>query len=118
MAHHEQLVSFLLRTGLAVAFLYAAVSSFLDPPAWIGFFPAAVRQFFPAQALLILFSLYEIGLALWLLSGRFIRQVAMAALVTLVLIILTNITLLDILFRDLSILAAAAALLALHWHKK
>ncbi|MBI4272460.1 DoxX family membrane protein [Candidatus Uhrbacteria bacterium] len=118
MAHHERLVSFLLRVGLAVAFLYAAVSSFLDPSSWIGFFPSAVRQIFAGQILLVIYSLYEIVLAIWLLTGKYARNAAWCALATLILIILSNITLLDILFRDLTIFTAAGALLALHWHQK
>ncbi len=118
MAHHERLASFLLRAGLAVAFLYAAVSSSLDPFAWIGFFPSAAQLLLDGQILLVLFSLYEVCLALWLLSGVFVRNAALTSLITLTLIILANITLLDILFRDLTITAAAGALLALHWHER
>jgi hypothetical protein len=60
---------------------------------------------------------YEIVLAVWLLSGARAKLAAWCAVLTLCLIIVANITLLDILFRDLAILAAAGALLALHWHE-
>jgi len=114
MAQHERLVSFFLRTGLAVGFLYAALSSFLDPNAWVGFLPLEARAVISGQVLLVLFSLYEIALALWLLSGRAVRNAAWVSIATMTLIILFNLPSLDIVFRDLVILAAAAALLAHH----
>ncbi|MBI4250722.1 DoxX family membrane protein [Candidatus Uhrbacteria bacterium] len=112
MAQYEHLVSFFLRSGLAVGFLYAALSSFLDPNAWVGFLPIEVRAVISGQALLALFSLYEIALSLWLLSGRAVRNAARASIATMTLIIIFNLPSLDIVFRDLVILAAAAALLA------
>ncbi|MBI2483927.1 hypothetical protein HYV71_01965 [Candidatus Uhrbacteria bacterium] len=117
MVRNEHLVSFFLRTGLAVGFLYAALSSFLDPNSWVGFFPMEVRAVISGQILLFFFSSYEIALALWLLSGRAVRGSATAAIMTISLIILFNLSSLDIVFRDLVILAASAALLTLHWKR-
>ena len=107
---HERLVSFLLRVGVATVFLYAAVAATLEPQAWLGFFPEFVRQFLPAALLLKLFSLYELAIALWLLSGKKILVPAVLATVTLGVIVVVNITLLDIVFRDIAILFAALAL--------
>lgn len=118
MVLHERLVSFLLRVGLAVAFLYAATASFLDPSSWVGFIPSLVREFIPGQVFLVAFSLFEIALALWLLTGRHVLSAAWASIVTLLLIIVGNLPLLDVVFRDLAILAAAGALLAFHWKNK
>ena len=118
MILHERLVSFLLRIGLAVAFLYAAVSSFLEPFSWVGFIPSLIRELIPGQIFLIAFSLFEIFLAIWLLTGRYVVTAAWASIVTLTLIILGNLVLLDVVFRDLAILAAAGALLAFHWKNK
>lgn len=115
MGHHERLVSFFLRTGLAIGFLYAALSSFLDPNAWAGFLPMEARDVISGNLLLALFSSYEIVLALWLLSGRAVRNAAWASVITMTLIILFNLPSLDVVFRDLVILAAAAALLTHHW---
>ena len=115
MGHHERLVSFFLRTGLAVGFLYAALSAFLDPNSWVGFLPSEARALIFGNILLVLFSSYEIALALWLLSGHAVRNAAWASIITMSLIILFNLPSLDIVFRDLVILAAAAALLTHHW---
>lgn len=116
MARNERLVSFLLRTGLAVGFLYAALSSFLDPNAWIGFLPMEIRAVLPGQILLFLFSSFEVALALWLLVGHAVRAAAWTSIVTITLIIVFNLPSLDIVFRDFVILAASGALLAHHWN--
>lgn len=111
---YENLVSFLLRIGLATVFLYAAVASFLDPLSWIGFFPSFLRDMFDANKLLMFFSVFEIALALWLLSGVRTFFAGLAAAATLSGIILGNLGILDIVFRDVAILFAALALVALH----
>jgi len=113
---HKKLVSFLLRVGVATVFLYAAVAATLDPSAWIGFFPQFVRNLIPGTALLILFSAYEIALGLWILSGRKTFYAGLFAAATLLAIIVVNITLLDIVFRDIAIFFAALALIAFHRH--
>jgi len=107
---HERLVSFLLRVGVATVFLYAAIAATLDPSSWIGYFPQFVRELFPVAILLTLFSLYELIIALWILSGKRILIPAILAAVTLGAIIVTNITLLDVVFRDVAIFFAALAL--------
>lgn len=107
------LISFILRVGLAIVFLYAAISSFLVPESWVGFFPAWMRDMMPANYLLMLFSLYELALALWLLSGKKAFSAAIFSAMTLAAIITTNLTLLDIVFRDVAILFMAIALVML-----
>lgn len=108
------MVSFLLRIGLAIVFLYAAIASFLDPLAWIGFFPSFLRDLFDANKLLMFFSVFEIALALWLLSGARAFLSGIVAAATLSGIILGNLEILDIVFRDVAILFAALALVVLH----
>lgn len=113
-----QLVSFFLRVGLAVVFLYAAISSFLNPLSWIGFFPSWLRALIPDTILLLLFSSYEILLSLWLFSSWRIVYAALFSIATLLSIIVTNLGALDIIFRDVAILFMAVALAVLHWEKK
>lgn len=114
---NERLISFLLRIGIAIAFLYAAIAAFLDPFSWIGFLPAWIDSIIPRGALLSLFSLYEILLALWLLSGKMSFHAAMVSSATMGAIIVFNISSLDILFRDVPILFAALALMAMTYDK-
>ncbi|MDP3640804.1 MAG: hypothetical protein Q8R53_06440 [Nanoarchaeota archaeon] len=115
---HLDLASFFLRVGLATVFFYAAIASFLQPLNWIGFFPAWVRSFMPASILLFGYSFYQLGLGLWLLSGKKAFYAAILAGLTLVAIVITNIALLDIVFRDVAILFAAVALLFMHTREK
>ncbi|MBI2620731.1 hypothetical protein HYW61_00705 [candidate division WWE3 bacterium] len=109
-----KLASFLLRVGLAVAFLYAAVGSFLEPGSWVGYFPSFLKRVVPEKILLDGFFLYQVGLSLWLLSGKHIVKAGLAAAITLALIIISNFNLLDILFRDVAIFVSALALISLH----
>ncbi|MBI5397969.1 hypothetical protein HZB03_00765 [Candidatus Woesearchaeota archaeon] len=112
------LSSFLLRTGLGIVFLYAAVSAFLQPESWIGFFPAWLRAIIPGETLLLLFGLYQLLLALWLFSGWRTFYAASLTSLTLLAIIIVNITTLDIVFRDIAILFCAAALAILSRNEK
>jgi uncharacterized membrane protein len=107
------LTSFLLRTGLAIVFLYAGVATFLEPHNWAGYIPSFVREAFPASVFLILFSSFEILLALWLFSGKRAYHAATCASVTIFLITISNLNLLDVIFRDVAILAMSLALVSM-----
>ncbi len=110
---YPQLASFFLRLGIGAAFLYAGIATLLAPSSWIGFFPAFVRSILPEQVLMSLFSVYQIALALWLISGQKGYYAALLASLTLIAIVFTNIYSLDIVFRDIAILSAALALAVL-----
>lgn len=109
-----RLPSFLLRIGLAVVFAYAATASFLDPITWVGYFPRFLREIVPGETLLPIFSVYEIGLALWLLSGVRVFPAALLSAATMAAIVIPNMAVLDVVFRDVAILFMALALAALH----
>ncbi len=109
---YTHLAMFLLRVALAIPFLYAAIASFLQPEAWVGFFPPWLL-FIPGSVLLTIFSLYELALAFWLLSGKQAYYAALLAALSLAGIIVFNLGALDIVFRDLGLLFAALALLFL-----
>ncbi|MCL5113980.1 MAG: hypothetical protein M1372_02305 [Patescibacteria group bacterium] len=107
---NKKLIFYLLRTGIAIVFFYAAIAAFLEPQNWIGYLPQILRNIFPAQLLLSLFSIYELAIAMWLLWGHKIFYAASLAVLTLVGIIIANIGVLDIVFRDIAILFSALAL--------
>ena len=107
------LVSFFLRSGLAVVFLYAGIASLLSPENWIGFVPDFVISVFPASIFLALFSIYQIILGVWLLSNKKIFYVSILSTLTMFVIVIANISLLDIVFRDIAILFMAIALVIL-----
>lgn len=103
--------SLLLRIGIAFTLLYAALGSFLEPINWIGFFPGFVLNLgVPQEVVLGGFSLYELGLALWLLWGRYLFQASLLAAATFAGITLFNLEAMDIVFRDLGLFFAALAL--------
>jgi uncharacterized membrane protein YphA (DoxX/SURF4 family) len=106
----SNLTSALLRAGLATIFLYAAISSLKNPQDWIGYIPAFVRERVQGNTLLHVFSAYELLLALWLLSGKYIKLAALAAACTLAGIVLFNFSLFAITFRDIALIFAALAL--------
>lgn len=107
---YSNVASLLLRMGLAIVFLFAAISSFLNPSDWIGYLPKFARDIVPATVLLPIFSIVEIVLAAWLLSGVYVRFAALVCVAMLAGIVLANFSLLPISFRDIGLLFAALAL--------
>lgn len=104
------LALWLLRIGLAFVFLYAAISGFQDPAAWVGYLPNFMTKFLAPTTLLHFFELYEFALALWLLSGWYLRYAALLTALTLGGIVVTNPGQLLITFRDVGLLFMALAL--------
>lgn len=102
------MASLLLRIGLAFTFLYVAIASFLEPVNWIGFFP-----FEPSAFVFQAFSVFELFLALWLLSGVKTFFAALISAVLLAGIVVTNLGAMDIVFRDAGLFFAALALAVL-----
>lgn len=107
----------LLRLSVASVFLYAAIASFIEPLNWIGYFPPFMQHLLPGNLILNVFSVYELILALWILSGKKIFYPSILAALTLAGIIFFNFAVLDIVFRDIAIFFAALALAALSYQK-
>lgn len=118
MNNPDKLTSFLLRVGVSLTFFYAATASLLDPTSWIGFMPIWVRNILPVEPLLMAFSIFELILAFWLISGKHPKYSGLAASAVLLAITLVNITSLDIVFRDIGLLAMSLAIVALHRESK
>lgn len=105
------MASLLIRVGLAAVLLYASVSSYITPADWIGYLPRFLTEHVSGTLLLHVFSVYELLLAVWLLSGIYIKHVAILAALTFSGIILTNTGLLAVTFRDITMVFASLALL-------
>jgi len=105
-----QLASPVLRVGVAFAFIYAAIDGFVDPDSWVGWFPKSARDIVPAETLLRLWGILQIILSLWIVSGKKIFWPSLVASLSLAGLILTNLGAMDIIFRDVTILAATIAL--------
>jgi uncharacterized membrane protein YphA (DoxX/SURF4 family) len=106
----QNLTALLLRFGLAVIFSYAAIASFANPNEWIGYLPGLLTDHFSGDVLLKLFSLYELTLVVWLLSGVYVRYAALLCAATLSGIVVSNFELFIITFRDIALIFAALAL--------
>lgn len=104
-----RLSMWLLRAGLAFVFLFAAVMGLVRPDTVVRYMPS----FTPGWAidlLLPIFAVYEVGLALCLFSRRYVRAAAVLSILTLAGINLLNLDAFAILFRNVAIMGAAAAL--------
>jgi len=110
MVRGNTLSACILRAGVAFAFIYAGIDAFFSPYSWIDYFPQFMRGIIPDLFLLHLFAAFEILLALWILSGKKIFYPSLVATVLLVAIVFFNLDQFQLLFRDLSIAAAALAL--------
>jgi len=110
----KKLVSFFLRSGLAVVFLYAGLGALLNPTSWVGFIPVWIRSIIPTSIFLPLHAIMDIIIGSWLLSGQKKFYAALFASLALSSIIIFNIGALDIIFRDVALLFSAIALMVLH----
>lgn len=111
------LISFFLRVAISIPFLYAAIAAFLTPESWIGFLPSWIRIIMPLEIALSAFSLYQIVLSLWLLSGKWLHYSSLLASATLLGITIFNLGALDIVFRDVGLLLAAVSLTLLAYEE-
>lgn len=107
---YPHLPALFIRLGLATVFLYAAIASTLNPTDWVGYLPDIMTAFLPAETVLMTFSVVELALAVWLLSGVYVRYAAVVSLLMLGGIVVSNFALFDISFRDLGLMFAALAL--------
>ena len=118
----RSLPELLLRIGVSFAFLYPAIDAIFNPTVWIGYFPHFVTSLYDQVigipfklsdvALLHMFGLVEVALAVWLLAGRRVRVPALVMAFFLFLIVLVNLSWTNflVLFGDISIALAALAL--------
>lgn len=106
---------FLLRVGLAFAFFYAAIQSIRLPEAWAYWIPKFVFALIPVSPTLLIdiVAVGQIGLGLWLISGRRQRLAGGISAAFLLGIPVFNMGLLDVVFRDVSLALAAVALVVL-----
>lgn len=111
----ERIARLGLRAGVAFAFLYPPLNAFVDPYAWIGYFPTFLKGYVPDLVLLHAFGVVEAIVALWILSGWRIFWPSLAACAMLLAIVMFNPSNFQVLFRDISIAVMALALAVLSW---
>lgn len=110
-------VSLILRVGLAISFIYAAISSFLNPINWLGFIPNFIEIIISREIFLMIFAIFQIILGISLLANYRTYLISIISSITLFLIIVSNLFILDIVFRDIAILFMALALAVISYKK-
>ena len=108
-AIEEQLPSWLLRAGLAFVLSYAATSSFFHPETFARYFPSFMPATW-ATELLPVFAVFEMLLAVGLMTDRFTYPASMVAGFTMIAIIVVNPDVFNVLFRNVAIACGAFAL--------
>ncbi len=111
----KKIISIILRIGLAIPFMYAAIAAFLHPSDWVIFFPNILRNNIKDTTLLTWWGLFEIVLSVWLVSGKRIFIPSIVATLTLASIIVINLGSSDLIFQDIPALAAALSLSIIHF---
>ena len=106
----EKIAWLIIRIGVAFCFFYAAIAGFLDPQSWVGWFPKFMRDLIPELLLLKLWGMYELVTGFWILSGKKIFWPSLLASFSLAGLIVFNFNVMDVIFRDVTILATTIAL--------
>ena len=109
---------FFVRIGLAFIFIFASISAFLNPQAWIGYIPGFIGNFITRAYFLFVHDIINMALGLWLLSGKKTFYAAIVSCLVLTGIILTNLGSFLITFRDVGLFFAAVALAVMTKNQK
>ena len=115
--YRNKTISLILRLSLAFSFLYPAINGFFEPYNWTGYFPSFLQDITTDTTLLLLFALFEITIALWLISGWKLVYASTITTLTLLAIVTFNFSEIDVLFRDIPIAMMGIALIILHKNK-
>lgn len=100
----------LLKLAVAFAFIYAGISGFINPDAWIGYFPAWTKGFVSDAILINVWGIIELAIGFWILFGKKILIPSIIATLALAGIVVFNWNQMDVIFRDVSIALASLAL--------
>ncbi len=111
--YNPKLASLIIRVGLAAVFAYAAIDAFREPDAWVSFIPAFTTKFVAAKTALDMLSVAQLVLVAWLLWGKYVKLAALVAIGFLAGLVVFNFSTFLITFRDIGLIAAAAALIFL-----
>ena len=108
----DRLIYLLLRIGVAIAFIYPAVSAWFNPFAWVGYLPSLMLDFAGTNDMLLLhvFGVFEIIIGLWILSGEKIFIPSVVATLLLAAIVIVHFRQMDVIFRDIPIALMSLAL--------
>ena len=111
----DSIASLLIRIGLAFVFGYAAISMAISPESYLHYVPPFIKEIINPIAFLHMFGAFEIGLSLWLLSGRGKLYAAGIAFLTIFMLTVVNIDSFATVFRNVAIILSALALVFIEW---
>ena len=100
--------------GLTIVFLYSSIAILLNPSVWLGFIPSWLTNIIPEKIFLITHVIMNLIIGIWLLTGKKQFYASLIASLSLTVIIIFNLRVLDIIFRDIAILFSAISLMILH----
>lgn len=103
----------LLRIGLGLTLLYASVDTWLHPDDWVGYVPNFVSEQVDATLFVRMFATVQFALVVWLAIGAYLWLAGLILTAALSGILLTNLGVLEITFRDIGLAFAALAMAAL-----
>jgi len=104
----------LLRVGLAFVLLYASISALISPKDWVWYVPEWMGKILPANILLLIHSISELAIGIWLLVGWKGFFPATLAAMDILVILLINLGIFSAVFRDVGLFFAALALVFLY----
>ena len=110
MENREKTAWLILRIGVAFCFLYAGIGGFISPDSWAGWFPKFMTNIVPVTIILPIWGVYELVTAIWILSNKKIFIPSTLATLSLSGLIIFNFSAMDVIFRDVTIMAATLAL--------
>jgi hypothetical protein len=113
MSNNPQGARLMLQIGLAAVFLYAAVSSLQKPDEWTAYLPNFLTNSISPVTLVKGLAVYELVLAAWLLSGKYLKLAGLFCAMTLGGILVVNPHQLLVTFRDIGLLFMSLALVLL-----
>ncbi len=103
----------LIQTGLAAVLLYAGISQLQKPNDWTTYFPSFISGSISLITLVKIVALFELVVAAWLLTGRYLKLAGILCALTFSGIILFNLHVLIVTFRDIGLLFMSLALVLL-----
>jgi len=99
-----------LRIGLGFIFVYTAFAAFTNPNSWVGFVPDFIGKIIPKTSFLYIHDIINLSLGLWIFSGKKTFYASIVSCIFLLGIIISNIMVLELIFRDIGLFFASIAL--------
>ncbi len=113
MSKNLNVARLLLQIGLVAVFLYAGISQLQKPNDWTTYFPNFLSSSISLLTLVKIVAIYELLLAVWLLSGKYLKLAGLLCTLTFSGIVVFNLHQLIITFRDIGLLFMSLALILL-----